>query len=72
MLRIEYIACVQKPVFRSVEKQKHSLLYQQKANASLCHCWMSHLKFLSSIDEILCTLGEGAFGKVVECIDHSK
>ncbi|CAG01200.1 unnamed protein product, partial [Tetraodon nigroviridis] len=23
-----------------------------------------------SVDEIVCTLGEGAFGKVVECIDH--
>lgn len=24
------------------------------------------------VDEIVCTLGEGAFGKVVECIDHEK
>lgn len=26
---------------------------------------------LFPVDEIVCTLGEGAFGKVVECIDHS-
>lgn len=26
--------------------------------------------YLSLLDEIVETLGEGAFGKVVECIDH--
>ncbi|KAM3613324.1 uncharacterized protein V6R79_024221 [Siganus canaliculatus] len=31
----------------------------------------SNLMSLFPVDEIVCTLGEGAFGKVVECIDHS-
>ncbi|TRY90077.1 hypothetical protein DNTS_031584 [Danionella cerebrum] len=28
--------------------------------------------FFEPVDEIVCTLGEGAFGKVVECIDHER
>lgn len=35
---------------------------------------MLHFNFKSlfPVDEIVCTLGEGAFGKVAECIDHNK
>uniref|UniRef100_A0A673B100 dual-specificity kinase n=1 Tax=Sphaeramia orbicularis TaxID=375764 RepID=A0A673B100_9TELE len=34
-------------------------------------CCVCNFSSLFSVDEIVCTLGEGAFGKVVECIDHS-
>uniref|UniRef100_A0A3Q3VPS4 dual-specificity kinase n=1 Tax=Mola mola TaxID=94237 RepID=A0A3Q3VPS4_MOLML len=34
-------------------------------------CFGSNFNSLFSVDEIVCTLGEGAFGKVVECIDHN-
>lgn len=44
---------------------------QPKDSVSLCQCCVSNFNFLFSVDEIVCTLGEGAFGKVVECIDHS-
>lgn len=35
---------------------------------------MLHFNFTSlfPVDEIVSTLGEGAFGKVAECIDHNK
>lgn len=33
---------------------------------------VANLLILFSVDEIVYTLGEGAFGKVVECIDHAK
>lgn len=45
---------------------------QPKDSASPCQCCVSNFSSLFSVDEIVCTLGEGAFGKVVECIDHSK
>lgn len=37
---------------------------------SCFHCCSSNFTSVFPVDEILCTLGEGAFGKVVECIDH--
>lgn len=35
---------------------------------------MLHFNFTSlfPVDEIMSTLGEGAFGKVAECIDHNR
>lgn len=37
-----------------------------------CQCCCSNLMSSFPVDEIVSTLGEGAFGKVVECLDHSK
>ncbi|KAI9539018.1 hypothetical protein NQZ68_009095 [Dissostichus eleginoides] len=51
---------------------KHQAVRQPKGSASPCLFCGANFSFLFSVDEIVCTLGEGAFGKVVECIDHSK
>lgn len=47
-------------------------MQQPKVSASPFLFCGANFSFLFSVDEIVCTLGEGAFGKVVECIDHSK
>ena len=51
---------------------KHQAVQQPKGSASPFLFCGANFSFLFSVDEIVCTLGEGAFGKVVECIDHSK
>ncbi|KAL7396057.1 hypothetical protein ABVT39_027902 [Epinephelus coioides] len=50
---------------------QHQAVNQSNGSVSLCQCCVSNFNSLFPVDEIVCTLGEGAFGKVVECIDHT-
>lgn len=38
----------------------------------MLNLWKSSILGLSPTDEVACTLGTGAFGNVVECIDKDK
>lgn len=74
-----YISIISNELYASVEmpvivKQSNVTSGSEaaKGNCWFCHCFGSNFNSLFSVDEIVCTLGEGAFGKVVECIDHNK
>uniref|UniRef100_A0A3Q0SFX0 dual-specificity kinase n=1 Tax=Amphilophus citrinellus TaxID=61819 RepID=A0A3Q0SFX0_AMPCI len=52
-------------------RRRRSHSRHSKRSVFYCHCYVSNFNSLFSVDEIVCTLGEGAFGRVAECIDHS-
>ncbi|XP_026872495.1 dual specificity protein kinase CLK1-like [Electrophorus electricus] len=61
---------------RSHHRCSHSRSHRRKRSRSVEDDEEGHLIYhsgdmLRARYEIVCTLGEGAFGKVVECIDHS-
>ncbi|XP_076878054.1 dual specificity protein kinase CLK4 isoform X2 [Brachyhypopomus gauderio] len=61
---------------RSRHRRSHSRSHRRKRSRSVEDDEEGHLIYhsgdmLRARYEIVCTLGEGAFGKVVECIDHS-
>ncbi|KAI5624895.1 dual specificity protein kinase CLK4 isoform X1 [Silurus asotus] len=60
---------------RSRHRRSHSRSHRRKRSRSVEDDEEGHLIYhsgdiLRARYEIVCTLGEGAFGKVVECIDH--